>query len=151
MKYTHNIIIEKPIIEVIEKLDATDNLKHWQEGLISVEHMSGTLRELGGKMKLIYRFGKRNMELTETITKRNFPNEFHANYTTKGVRNIQHNYFETTPEGFTKWTSHIEFSSTNLKMSLMLLLMPRSFKKQSLKYMTDFKNFVEHGISVANA
>jgi hypothetical protein len=91
------------------------------------------------------------MELIETITKRDLPKEFHATYNTKGMHNIQHNYFETTPEGYTKWLSKNEFQPTTLAMHAMLFFMPRTFKKQSVKYMTNFKNFVEHGISVADA
>jgi hypothetical protein len=151
MKYTHAIIIKKSIVQVIEKFDSTDNMKHWQFGLISIEHISGRPGELGAKMKLTYVFGKRNMELIETITKRNLPHEFNANYSTKGILNIQQNFFESTAEGYTRWKSYCEYSPTTLIMNLMLFLMPRSFKKQSLQYMTNFKNFVEHGTSVANA
>lgn len=151
MKYTTEVIIEKPIDEVINKLDNSDNMKHWQAGLVNTEHLSGTPGEFGAKMKLHYKFGKRKMELVETITKRNFPSEFHATYATTGVHNIQQNFFESTSDGHTKWTSKSEFQPTNFTMRAMLFLMPRSFKKQSLKYMTDFKNFVEHGTSVADA
>ena len=108
MKYTTEIIIEKPLQEVAKKMNSAENMKHWQEGLISAEHISGTPGEFGAKMKLKYQLGKRKMELIETITKQDFPNEFHATYTTKGVRNIQQNYFETTPEGHTKWISKNE-------------------------------------------
>ena len=91
------------------------------------------------------------MEIIETITKSDFPNEFHATYTTKGMNNIQKNYFTETPEGHTRWTSVNEFSPLSFSMRIMLFLMPRAFKKQSIKYMQDFKNFVENGTSVANA
>ncbi len=151
MKYTTKIIIEKPIEEVVKKMDSVDNMKHWQEGLVSCEHISGTPGELGAKMRLNYDFGNRKMELTETITKRNFPEEFHAIYNTKGMHNIQQNYFRTILENHTEWLSESEFLPTNFFMRLMLLVMPRAFKKQTLKYMTNFKNFVEHNTSVTNA
>lgn len=151
MKYTTEIIIEKGLEEVIKKMDSTDNMKHWQEGLASAEHISGTPGEFGAQMKLNYDFGKRQMELIETITKQNFPHEFHATYNTKGVRNIQQNYFELTPQGYTKWICENKFEPTNFAMNAMLFLMPRAFKKQTKAYMTNFKNFVEKGISVNNA
>ncbi|MBL86744.1 MAG: hypothetical protein CMO82_08820 [Winogradskyella sp.] len=151
MKYTTEIIIEKPLQEVAKKMNSAENMKHWQEGLISAEHISGTPGEFGAKMKLKYQLGKRKMELIETITKQDFPNEFHATYTTKGVRNIQQNYFETTPEGHTKWISKNEFQPTTFMMNAMLFLMPRAFKKQTKKYMDNFKNFAEKGISVSDA
>ncbi|WP_296383214.1 SRPBCC family protein [Winogradskyella sp.] len=151
MKYTTEILIKKPIEEVIRKMDSSENMKHWQKGLVSTEHISGTPGEFGARMKLIYDFGKRKMELVETITKQNFPNELHATYNTKGIRNIQQNYFESTTDGYTKWIAENKFEPTNFMMNAMLFLMPRSFKKQTKTYMTNFKNFVEQRISVANA
>lgn len=150
MRYSCEIVINRPVDEVISKLDSPQNLRHWQFGLISTEHLSGTPGELGAKMRLKYRFGRREMELIETVLKRAFPQEFHASYTTKGMRNIQKNYFRKTKNGHTKWISESEFQPTTMRMKAMLFLMPSAFKKQSLKYMSDFKDFVEDGKSVAN-
>lgn len=150
MKYSIEITIEKPQSEVIKKLDNIDNMKHWQKGLVSSEHISGTPGEVGAKMRLNYKMGKRDLTLIETITKRNLPNEFHGTYTTKGMHNIQENYFEETPEGHTKWISNCEFIPSGFVMKAMVFLMPGAFKKQSKQYMIDFKNFVEKGISVAD-
>jgi len=151
MKYTTEIKVNVPLDEFIHKMDNVENLKHWQRGLVSAEHISGTPGELGAKMKLKYKFGRRTMELIETITKRNFPKEFHANYTTKSMHNIQQNYFEKTNKGFTKWTAECDFLPLSLSMRLMLFLMPKTFKKQSFIYMQDFKNFAENGTSVSHA
>lgn len=151
MKYTVDVIIEVPREDVIKKMDNVDNMKHWQNGLVSAEHISGTPGEIGAKMKLSYTFGKRNMALIETITKNNFPEEFHATYKAKGMHSIQENFFENTPEGYTKWISRCEFEPSGFMMRMMLFLMPGAFKKQSKKYMIDFKNFAEKGISVADA
>jgi|AVFP01.1.fsa_nt_gi hypothetical protein len=151
MKYSCEIVIHRPVTEVISKLDSPQNLKHWQAGLVATEHISGTPGEFGAKMKMKYRFGKREMELTETIIKRAFPEEFHAAYTTKGMRNIQKNYFRPTKKGHTKWISESEFQPTSLRMRALLFLMPSAFKKQSFRYMSDFKSFVEEGKSVHNA
>lgn len=151
MRYTTEIIIKKPIAEVIKKMNSFENMKHWQEGLISTEHISGTPGSFGAIMELTYKFGKRKMEITETITKQDYPNEFHATYTSKGIRNIQENYFETTENNFTKWTVLNIFEPTTFAMSAMLFFMPKAFKKQTKKYMTNFKNFVENGTSLYNA
>lgn len=148
MQYSTEILIEKPISEVIKKMSSIDNLKHWHDGLVSTEHISGIPNAIGAKMKLNYRYGKRNMEIIETVTKQDFPNEFHVSYTIKGIRNIQENYFKATENDNTKWISKNEFQPTSFKMSMMLLLMPTSFKKQTKSYMTNFKNFVEKGASV---
>jgi len=150
MNYSLEIVVELPLNEFIKKFDNIDNLKHWQRGLISTEHISGNPGRHGAKTKLIYKFGKREMELIETITARNFPYEFHGNYDSKGIHSIQENYFEETPEGFTKWTSKSEFLPLGFTMWIMAIIMPGVFKKQSLRYMKDFKNFAEKGISVTN-
>ena len=151
MKYSTEVLINKPREEVVRKMDSIDNLKHWQAGLVKTEHLSGTPGTFGAKMKMTYDFGKRKMELVETITKRNLPEEFHATYNAKGMHNMQQNYFEIVSENQTKWISNNEFLPTTFFMRVMTFLMPSAFKKQTLKYMTDFKNFVENGTSVADA
>lgn len=149
MKYTIETIIEKPREEVIRKLDNVENLKHWQRGLVSAEHISGVPGEIGAKMKLNYKMGKREVDLIETIIKSEFPNEFHATYDAKGMRSVQHNYFEETPEGHTKWINKNEFEPEGFMIRLMAFLMPGAFKKQSSQYLNDFKKFAETGSSVA--
>jgi hypothetical protein len=151
MKYNIELIINLPRDKVIRKMDNVDNMKHWQRGLTSAEHISGTPGEVGAKMQLNYKFGKREMQLIETISKRDFPREFHANYDTKGMHNVQENFFEETPDDKTKWISKCEFIPTNFMMKMMTTLMPGVFKKQSKKYMDDFKNFAENETSVADA
>jgi len=151
MKYSTEIKVNAPLEECIKKMDSVENMKHWQRGLVSVAHISGDLGQLGAKMQLTFKLGNRKMQVIETITKRNFPKEFHANYTTKSMHNVQENYFEKTSDGFTKWISVSEFFPLDFMMRCMLFIMPKAFKKQSLKYMQDFKNFVEKGTSVAHA
>ncbi|MEO2058942.1 MAG: SRPBCC family protein, partial [Mesonia sp.] len=46
--------------------------------------------------------------------------------------------------------SESEFQFSSFAMKVMGFLMPGAFKKQSLKYMKDFKAFVEDGKSVSN-
>lgn len=151
MQYVTEILIKKPISEVIKNLNSTDKLKHWHDALVSTEHISGIPSQLGAKMKLNYYYGKRKMEIIETVTRQDFPNEFHATYTTKGVRSIQGNFYKTTEDGFTKWISQNELQPTNLKMSMMLFFMPSAFKKQTKTQMSNFKNFIENGASVYNS
>ena len=151
MLYTTEILVKVPLDVFVKKMNNIENMKHWQRGLQSTEHISGNPGDLGSKIKLNYKFDKREMEIIETITKSDFPNEFHATYTTKGMNNIQRNYFSETTDGQTKWKSINEFTPLSFSMRIMLFLMPRAFKKQSIKYMQDFKNFAENGTSVANA
>lgn len=148
MKYTSEITINLPREEVIKKLDKPENMKHWQRGLVRYEVLNGSPGSEGARMELEYKIGKREMLLTETIIKNKFPEEFHATYDTKGVHNIQLNYFYAEDNNSTRWVSKTEFHFKGFGMKLISWLMPSAFKKQSMKYLQDFKNFAENDISV---
>ena len=134
MKYTSEIIVKLPLEAFIKKLDSPENMKYWQKGLESFEHIYGTPGNVGSKMNMAYKMGKRDMLLTETITYINLPHELFATYDTKGMHNLQENFFEQTPEGHTKWISKNEFIPTSFMYRMMTLLMPGVFKKQSMTY-----------------
>ncbi|MCA6073701.1 SRPBCC family protein [Fulvivirga sedimenti] len=142
MKYTCSIDIDKPIEEVIRLFDNPDNLKYWQPGLLSYEHISGTPGQPGARAKLHYKMGKRDIEMIETVVKRDLPHEFTGTYETNGVVNISKNIFEPINEKRTRYTSEQEFKLSGF-MKIMGWLMPGSFQKESDKYLKQFKEFVE--------
>lgn len=147
MKYTTEIVVDLPRDEFIKKMEDPENMKHWQRGLLKFEQLSKNPGQEGAQMCLSYKMGNRNLEMVETIIKKNMPEEMHTTYDTKGVHNIQKNYFKEE-NGKTRWISESDFQFSGLGMKLMGFLMPGAFKKQSQKYMEDFKNFAEKGISV---
>jgi carbon monoxide dehydrogenase subunit G len=142
MKYTTEIEINKPIDRVIELFDDPKNMDKWMEGLQSFEHLSGTPGQPGAKSKLTFKMGKREMEMIETITKRNLPEEFSGTYEMSGVFNTVTNRFIKVSGSKTKYISETEFQFKGF-MKLMAILMPGVFKKQSFKFMQAFKNFAE--------
>lgn len=93
MKYTQEIIINKPIKEVVALFDNPNNLYEWMEGLQKFEHLSGTPGEPGAKSKLLFKMGNREIEMIETITARDLPTKFSGTYEANGVFNIQKNKF----------------------------------------------------------
>lgn len=142
MKYTCEIKINKPVDEVVAKFDNIDNMKHWMEGLQSFEHLSGTLGEPGSTAKMSFQMGKRTIEMIETVTVRNLPHEFSGTYDAKGVHNIVKNYFKPVDENTTLYITEQEFRFKGF-MKIIAALMPGAFKKQSMKYLHNFKGFVE--------
>ncbi len=142
MKYEHKIEINVPRKKVVELFNSSENLKKWQPGLISFDHISGTVGETGAKSKLFYKMDKREIEMIETITSQNFPEEFSATYEAKNVWNDVVNLFMQLDDNKTLWISKNEFRGTGV-MKLMLWLMPSAFKKQSFQSMNDFKVFAE--------
>ena len=143
MKYTLDIEIELPRERVIELFDSTENLKKWQPELMSFEHISGEPGQEGAKSKMLYKMSKREVEMVETITKNNLPDEFNGTYEAKGVMNWVNNSFVEEGENKTKWISENEFQFSGF-MKLIGFFMKGSFPKQSYKYMEQFKAFAEN-------
>lgn len=142
MKYTNEIVINRSREEVVQLFDNPDNMKHWQEGFLSLEHISGEPGTVGAKSKLSYQMGKRYVEMIETITARNLPDEFSGTYEAKGVWNEVKNYFTEEEDGTTKWVAACEFRFSGF-MKIIAFFMRGAFKKQSMKYLESFKKFAE--------
>ena len=142
MKYSNEIIIDLPREKVIALFDDPNNLAKWQEGFQELTNLSGEPGEVGSKSKLRYKMGKRTVEMIETITVKDLPNEFSGTYEAKNVWNEVRNYFEEVGNSKTKWRSDCEFKFKGF-MKIMGLLMPGAFKKQSMKYLVAFKTFAE--------
>ena len=142
MKYSISITIDKPVDEVVSLFDNVANMKKWMKGLERFEPISGTPGEVGAKSCLHFKMGKREIDMIETITAKNLPHEFSCTYETKGVFNIVKNHFEALPGNKTNYHSKQQFQFKGF-MKLMGLLMPGAFKKQSMKYLQDFKAFAE--------
>jgi carbon monoxide dehydrogenase subunit G len=142
MKYSAEIEIEKPVDKVIELFDNADNMAKWMEGLQSFEHLSGIPGQPGAKSRLKFKMGKREIEMIETITTRNLPEEFSGTYEASGVFNIVKNRFVTLSDTRTKYITENEFQFKGF-MKVIAFLMPGAFKKQSMKYLKAFKTFAE--------
>ena len=140
MKYTSEIEINSPINKVVELFDNPDNVDKWMKGLKSYELLSGIQGQPGAKYRLTFKWEK----VIETITARNLPEEFNSTYETKIVLNIVNNRFVSIPGNKTKYITENEFQFKGIT-KLFAFLMPVSFfKKQSMKHLRYFKNFVEN-------
>lgn len=142
MKFTCEIEIGLPVSRVVELFDNIDNLKHWQPGLVSFDSLSGTPGQPGAKSRLKYIMGKREIEMIETITVRNLPHEFSGTYEAKGVWNEAKNFFIPLDEHRTLYKCENEFRFSGF-MKIIGFLMPGAFKKESMKYLVQFKEFAE--------
>lgn len=141
-KYTLELEINLPRDKVIELWDNPDNMKHWQPDLISFEHMSGEPGQVGAKSKILYRMGKKEIVMIQTITSKNLPDEFSGTLETKGLWNKFENRFSELGSDKTKLILDGEFKCEGY-MRILAFLMPSMFKKQSFRYMERFKEFAE--------
>ncbi|MGJ8661498.1 MAG: SRPBCC family protein, partial [Bacteroidota bacterium] len=128
--------------KVIALFSEQDNMKKWMKGLESFENVSGTPGEVGAKMNMKFKMGKRDIEMTETITAKNLPETISMEYNAKDVWNGVKNSFIKVADDKTKYITEHEFQFKGF-MKIMGFLMPGAFKKQSMKYLIDFKRFAE--------
>jgi hypothetical protein len=147
MKFSVSIDIDLPRDDVIALFDNPENLPKWQKGLQSFEPISGTPGEPGARSRLVFQMGDRRIEMTETVTKRNLPDEFNGTYDTEGVFSVVNNRFESVGPNKTKWVSENEIRFSGY-MKVLGLLMKGTFSKHSLQFMQDFKAFAERGVDV---
>ena len=85
MKFSLTMDIDVPRQRVIELFDNPENLPRWQPDLLSFEPLSGEPGQPGATSRLRYRMGKKEVEMIETITARNLPNEFSGTYEADGM------------------------------------------------------------------
>jgi uncharacterized protein YndB with AHSA1/START domain len=142
MKYNSEVVIDLPRQRVVELFDNPDNLAKWQPGLQSFEPLGGEAGQPGAKSRLVYDMNGRRVEMTETIVRRDLPDEFSATYEAKGVMNwIESRFYEAGPEG-TRWVMGNEFKFSGLMM-FMGIFMRGAIRKQTLEDMNRFKAFAE--------
>lgn len=161
MKYTVSLEIALPRERVAQLLADPAHLPKWLRGLVLHEPLSGVHGQAGTRSQVVLQMGQQRMECTETITRRE-PVDLHGIAKEDVVRfereivgqgmwsAVRDRLTETGPET-TLWASESEYRFSNLLMRLVGLLMPGTFRKQSLQHMRDFKAFAEHGTDVREA
>lgn len=142
MRYQLELDIDAPRQCVIDQFLEADNFLKWQPDIISLEPLSGEPRAIGSTTKQIYRMGKGELEMIETIVEPNPPFEFSATYEAGSVWNLVENQFVEAGESKTKWILESDFRSRGI-MGLLAFVMPGMFKKQTMRHMNLFKDFVE--------
>jgi hypothetical protein len=144
MKYTLSNTINKPLDEVVTKFKDPEGVKHWMEGLQKIEHISGTQGEVGAKSDFYFTHRNKQMKISETILEQNFPNQIKFAYRSPMGYNEVEVVFEKISDNSVRQTTNNYFEMKGF-MKIMGLLLKGMFKKQSLKYMTAFKQYVEKG------
>ena len=137
MNYRKEIIINKDIATVFEKLTNPDFMVEWQESLDSYK------KNEEGNWVYSDSHSGRVMDITEKILEKSAPDKFKVEYTTKGIFNIMDNKLEAIDENTTKWISDSEFQFTTLMMKVVGFFFGKSFQKQTEKDMKAFKKAVE--------
>ncbi|MBQ4822107.1 SRPBCC family protein [Aquimarina sp. MMG016] len=144
MKYQGSVIIDRSREIVTALFMNSDYNKEYQDGFIKKELISGVAGQNGAKSKMYYKYGKRDMILTEIITKNNLPDSFEASYYHKHMDNTMKCTFIQISENQTRYEYEYEYIRMNWVLpKLMAILFPSIYRKQGEKWMQQFKTFVE--------
>ncbi|MCB9252914.1 MAG: SRPBCC family protein [Flavobacteriales bacterium] len=144
MRYSLSNEIHKPLEEVIAKFKDPEGVKHWMEGLQTIEPVSGTPGEVGAVTNFYFLYKNKEMKIEETILEQNLPKQIKFAYRSGMGYNEVEMQFEKISENKVKQTSNNYFEFKGF-MKLMSFLFAGMFKKQTLKYMTAFKKYCEEG------
>ncbi len=138
MKFQVEIEINLPRKKVLEHYTNLDNLQHWVDGFISVEHVTGEVCKPGARYEVKFRVGNLNILATETITRNDLPEELWLEEECDGLTNLAKNFFIDLGNGKTKWVIISDHSGEFLPK-----IGASAFKKKTVKFMESFKKFME--------
>ena len=86
----------------------------------------------------------RPMDLYETIVKNDLPDEFIGRYVHEKMSNTMTTRFKDLGQGQTLYWSEIHYTEMHgFILNLFARLFPGMFKKQVMKWIINFKNYVE--------
>lgn len=143
MKFTCQVEVNLPLERVVQLQQDPSFYGEWQDGFVGIEHLSGEPGGVGSQSRLRYQIGKRELILDETILV-NDPTEFRGLYEAREMTNTMTNRFRSSESGGTVWQSEIEYTKFNGMMPrLMAKLFPGMFRKQTQKWLDQFKEFAE--------
>jgi hypothetical protein len=149
MKFTCSVEIDLPVEKVVELFDNPKNLIEWQDGFVAIEPISGAPGEPGSKSRMIYIIRDREMEIIETIKVKNLPTEMTGVYEHIHMVNTMTTRFKEIAPGKTKYEAEIEYTQFNgFVPKMMAFFMPGLFKKQTQKWLNQFKTFAERTANV---
>lgn len=143
MQYRLEIDIDRPRAHVVELFLDPGHLQAWQPDLVSFEPIAGAdPRAVGARNRQVHRMGKREVEMVETITEHDYPERFAAIFEADKVWNLIENQFTEQGPDRTHWVLDCEFKCGGM-VRILAFLFPSMFRKETMKFMRMFKDYVE--------
>src|SRR5690606_34128402 len=125
------------------------HIPKWLRGVVLHEPLNGLHGQVGTRSRVVMEMGQQKFEATETITRRepadlsSIPKgsvvHFEREIVGEGMWNAARERLSEASPNTTLWVSENEYRFSGLLMRLVGLLMPGTFRKQSLQHMQDFK------------
>ena len=144
MKYTCSVKVPLNRTDCVNLWMDESQFAEWQDGFQSKTWIEGKPNEIGSKSDIVLAQGKRRMELRETILDNNLPEHIEGRYDHIHMTNTQKITFEAMSSDSTLLTSDVEYTAFHSFMpKLMAKLFPGMFKKQSQKWLDQFRELAE--------
>lgn len=148
MNFTCSVRVDVPRDFATDLFSQKVLQQHWQPDFRSVESVDGTPGQPGTKTVMKYESGKHRFDLIETVRVNELPARFMAEYETPGTCwNTMASTFTSLGESKTLWEAEIDYKFHGFMIRVMALLMPRLFRKETQKYLDNFKVFAEEQFS----
>lgn len=144
MKFKGSVDINKSREEVVKFFVDPAYLGEYQDGFVRKELVEGEPGKDGTVSNMYYKYGSRDMELTETIKSNQLPESFEAFYHHIHMDNFMRCKFIELDRNRTRYEYEFEYTRINWIMpKLIAILFPGMYRKQGEKWMRQFKEFVE--------
>ena len=158
MKFNDSVEIGLPREEVLQLLLDPTHLSRWRRGLVLHQPLSSDHGAVGTISRVILRKGSDEIEITETIARREPPNLAGISGETEviverelvadGMRGVTRDRIFAMNPRRTRWESENEYLFDSLKTRFLAPMKRGKFQKHARQQMRDFKAFAEQGIDV---
>jgi len=150
MKYTLSGTCDCPRDFFVRCMFQPDEMMVWQKSLIGHEALTGKPGTTGSTARLSHRYGKRRIEMTETIEAASLPDSLTAVYEAPGAWNRVGFHFTDSPSGGTDWKMECEFRCTGM-LRILTLFLPGMFRRTSQSEMNDLTAYAEASFKISEA
>ena len=146
MQYSLQIEINQPFVQVAALFERGFSSKAWLPHLKVIQPIEGVVGEVNSKSKLIFQMGNREVTMIETILAKDLPHLISGRYELNGAINYVTNRLVDLGNERTLLVSEqtYHFKGT---FRLLAWLRPDLFKKQSMAYLQQFKQYAEETLS----
>lgn len=143
MKYSLELLINRPRAEVWKIFDDPNYMDKWQPSLIHIERLGGTAGQPGATSKLTFKNGEREFSLIEKVTYRAEPERLDGVFENEFADNPVKNTFIEKGTIETLWKVDVEFKFKTILMRIIGPFVKKRFVANTQRDMERFKTLLE--------
>ena len=145
MKYSCEVLIDVKKDVCIQLWFDESRLIDWQDGFQSKKWIDGKAYAVNSKADIVFEQNGRRLELLEHVLENQLPDFYLGEYIHKHMTNTQKVIFKAIESDKTLIITEVDYSQFNgIMPRLMAFLFPGLFRKQSQKWLDQFKTMAEN-------